>query len=81
MIYQIIIEPDGDEFHAYCPALKGLHTGGTTEEEALENAEHAAVAFVLSMAKHNEYIAPDLFNWVVRFSSTATFEDLFKEIT
>jgi hypothetical protein len=31
---QVIVEPDEGEYHAYCPALKGLHTGGTTQEEA-----------------------------------------------
>jgi len=40
---EIFIEPDGDGFHAYCPALKGLHTCGDTEEEALENAKDATI--------------------------------------
>lgn len=33
MRLDIIVEPDGDGFHAYCPMLKGLHTAGDTEKE------------------------------------------------
>ena len=51
-----VVEPDEDEFHAYCPALKGLHTGGITQEEALENAKEAAVAYILSLVKHGDPI-------------------------
>ena len=51
---QIVIERDGDLFHAYCPALVGLHTCGDTEEEALNNATYAAKAYLMSLLKHNE---------------------------
>jgi len=53
---QVIIEPDGNEFHAYCPALKGLHTCGNTEEEALRNARDAAVAYLHSLIQHGDPI-------------------------
>ena len=53
---QVIIEPDEAGFHAYCPALKGLHTYGETEEEALENARNAAIAYLRSLIKHNDPI-------------------------
>ena len=43
---QVIVEPDEGEYHAYCPALKGLHTGGTTREEAYNNAIDAAIAYI-----------------------------------
>ena len=52
----IVIEPDEDGFHAYCPALKGLHTTGDTKEEALENAKDAAIAYLESLIKHNDPI-------------------------
>jgi len=52
----IVVEPDGDEFHAYCPALKGLHTSGQTVEEALQNAQDAAVAYLFSLLKHRDPI-------------------------
>lgn len=52
----IIIEPDGDGFHAYCPVLKGLHTSGGTRDEALHNAKDAAEAYLLSLIKHRDPI-------------------------
>jgi predicted RNase H-like HicB family nuclease len=52
----IIIEPDEGSFHAYCPALKGLHVGGDTEEEALQNARDAATAYLESLIKHGDPI-------------------------
>jgi predicted RNase H-like HicB family nuclease len=52
----IIIEPDEDRFHAYCPALKGLHVDGSTKEEALENAKEAAIAYLQSLIKHGDPI-------------------------
>ena len=52
----IIIEPDGEEYHAYCPALKGLHTCGPTESEALSHAIDAADAYLRSLINHGEPI-------------------------
>jgi len=52
----IIIEKDGDEYHAYCPVLKGLHTCGESEEEALENAKNAISAYLFSLIKHGDPI-------------------------
>ena len=53
---QVIVEPDGEGFHAYCPALKGLHTCGDTEAEALQNAKDAAMAYLKSSLKHGDAI-------------------------
>ena len=53
---QVVIEPDGTGFHAYCPALKGLHTSGDTEKEALENAKDATIAYLRSLIKHGDPI-------------------------
>ena len=53
---EIVVEPDEDDFHAYCPALKGLHTAGDTEEEAVQNARDAAIAYLESLIKHNDPI-------------------------
>jgi predicted RNase H-like HicB family nuclease len=53
---QIRVEPDGDEYHAYCPALKGLHTCGATEQEALQHAIDAAIAYLQSLLKHGDPI-------------------------
>ncbi len=51
-----VVEPDEGEFHAFCPALKGLHAPGATEQEALANAKDAAAAYVLSLIKHGDPI-------------------------
>lgn len=53
---QVVIEPDEGRYHAYCPALKGLHVDGETEEEALKNADTAVRAYLESLAKHDEPI-------------------------
>jgi len=52
----IVVEPDEDGYYAYCPALKGLHVGGKTKEEALENAKEGAIAYLLSLIKHGDPI-------------------------
>jgi predicted RNase H-like HicB family nuclease len=52
----IIVETDEGGFHAYCPALKGLHTAGESKEEALLNAKEAAIAYLESLIKHNDPI-------------------------
>ena len=50
----IDVEPDEDGFHAYCPILKGLHTCGNTEEEAVNNAVEASLAYLESIIKHGD---------------------------
>ncbi|MBI5118313.1 type II toxin-antitoxin system HicB family antitoxin [Candidatus Poribacteria bacterium] len=52
----ICVENDGEGFHAFCPALKGLHVDGDTKEEALENARKAVILYLQSLIKHNEPI-------------------------
>lgn len=52
----IIVEPDEYGFHAYCPALKGLHVHGNTTEEARDNAKEAAIAYLQSLMKHGDPI-------------------------
>ncbi|MBI4455094.1 MAG: type II toxin-antitoxin system HicB family antitoxin [Acidobacteria bacterium] len=52
----VVLERDGDSFHAYCPGLKGLHVGGSTEGEALENAKDAVIAYLDSLYKAGEPI-------------------------
>ena len=54
--FVIVIEPDGDEFYAYCPTLEGLHVSGRTKEEALENARDAAAAYLESLIVHGDPI-------------------------
>ena len=52
----ILVEPDDEEYHAYCPALKGLHTCGATPEEALSNALDAAEGYLQSLIQHGDPI-------------------------
>lgn len=50
----VIVEGDGDSYHAYCPAFKGLHAAGDNVDEALANAREAACVYVTSLVMHNE---------------------------
>jgi predicted RNase H-like HicB family nuclease len=52
----IVVEPDDDRFHAFCPALKGLHVDGRTEREALKNAIDGAALYLESSLKHGDPI-------------------------
>ncbi|MCH8864428.1 MAG: type II toxin-antitoxin system HicB family antitoxin [Chloroflexi bacterium] len=53
---EIIVEPDDGGFHGYCPVLQGLHVSGDTEEEAVQNAKDAAIAYLESLIKHGDSI-------------------------
>ena len=39
--FRVIVEPDGDRWHAHCPALEqyGAATWGLTQEEALKHIQ------------------------------------------
>jgi predicted RNase H-like HicB family nuclease len=37
----VVLEPDEEGFHVFCPALKGCHSWGGTKEEALQNIAEA----------------------------------------
>lgn len=50
----VVVEKDGDGFHAYAPALKGLHVDGETEDQAEENAKEAIDVYLQSLLQHNE---------------------------
>ena len=58
----VVVEEDGSGYHAYCPALEGVHVYGDTCEEALENSKDAVVAYLDSLVKHNDPlpVGPDL---------------------
>jgi len=55
-LVSVVVEPDEAGFHAYCPALKGLHVSGSTKEEALNNVNTAACAYIESLIKHKDPI-------------------------
>lgn len=51
----VVVEADGDDsYHAFTPALKGLHADGNTEEEAVRNIADALPAYFRSLAKHGD---------------------------
>ena len=52
----VAIEKDTTGFHAYAPALKGLHVDGDTQEEALRNAEEAACLYIMCLIADDEPI-------------------------
>ena|SRR3990172_9242507 len=52
----VCIEPDGEGFYAYCPALKGVHVDGETKEKALKNVMEAIILYLKSLIKHGEPI-------------------------
>jgi predicted RNase H-like HicB family nuclease len=55
-LIEIAVKPDSEGYHAYCPSFKGLHVDGDTEQEALQNAKDAAVAYLESLIKHGDPI-------------------------
>ncbi len=46
-----LIERDGRQYHAYSPALKGLHIDGKTIDEALLRAVRAATLYLEALAR------------------------------
>lgn len=63
-IFRIEIEPDtledgGKAFHASCPALRGCHTWGHTEEEALTRIKEAVELYVEELVAKGEEVPVD----------------------
>ena len=55
--YEVILEPEADGgYHAFCPALKGCHSQGDTQEEAVANIREAIEAYLESVKAHGEPI-------------------------
>jgi predicted RNase H-like HicB family nuclease len=54
--FRIVVEPDGERRHAYCPALveQGGATWGSTKQEALKNIQEVVQMVVESMMEHGE---------------------------
>jgi predicted RNase H-like HicB family nuclease len=53
--YTVILEkePTGG-CHVFCPALKGCHSEGETEAEALQNIREAIELYLESLIAHDE---------------------------
>jgi predicted RNase H-like HicB family nuclease len=55
--YTVILEKESvGGYHAFCPALRGCHSEGETEAEALQNIREAMEIYIESLAAHNEPI-------------------------
>ncbi len=53
--YTVVLEPEEEGgFHVYCPALKGCHSQGDTQEDALRNIEEAIALYLESLKAHGE---------------------------
>ena len=54
--FKVLVEPDGNRWHAYCPALvsAGAATWGYTRAEALRNIQDVARMVVDSLVEHGE---------------------------
>ncbi len=49
-----IVERDGESFHAYCPAFRGLPVDGASQEEALEDTLEALKLYMDSLHRHGD---------------------------
>jgi predicted RNase H-like HicB family nuclease len=54
--FRVVVEPDEDRWHAYCPALEsqGAATWGYTREEALKHINEVVQLVVDSMIEHGD---------------------------
>jgi len=54
--FKVVVTPDEDRWHAYCPALEsqGAATWGRTQEEALKHIDEVVQLVVESMIEHGE---------------------------
>lgn len=54
--FRIVVEPDGDRWYAYCPALleQGGSTWGYSQQEALKGIQDVVQMVVASLIEHGE---------------------------
>ena len=55
-VFEVVVEKDGDRFHAYCPVLKGCHTWGHTREEAIQYIKEAVELYIEDLIKAGDPI-------------------------
>lgn len=56
--FKVVVEPDEDRWHAYCPALlrQGAATWGNSQQEALRNIHEVVQMVVDSLVDHGEVV-------------------------
>ena len=54
--FKVVVEPDEDRWHAYCPALvnQGAATWGHTQQEAIHHIQEVVQMVVESLIEHGE---------------------------
>ena len=53
--FEVVLEPaEEGGFVVHCPALKGCHSEGDTEEEALKNIQEAIEGYLLVLGERKE---------------------------
>ena len=54
--FKVVVEPDEDLWHAYCPALvnHGAATWGHTQQEALKHIHEVVQMVVQSLIEHGD---------------------------
>jgi predicted RNase H-like HicB family nuclease len=59
--YRVVVEPDEDTWHAYCPALQGYGgaTWGRTRAEALRHIREVVAMIVGELVEEGETLPPD----------------------
>lgn len=72
--FKVVIEQDQFEdgrtaYHASCPALRGCHTWGHTQEEALANIRDAIELYIEDMVDAGEAFPNDAEHGVVEVPS------------
>ncbi|MGE5444551.1 MAG: type II toxin-antitoxin system HicB family antitoxin [Ignavibacteriales bacterium] len=56
--FRVVVEPDEDRWHAYCPVLKqyGAATWGDTKEEALKHIQEVVQMIIDELIEDGEEI-------------------------
>ena len=56
--FKVVVEPDEDRWHAYCPALErqGASTWGQTRQEALKHINEVVQLVVESMIENGDQL-------------------------
>jgi predicted RNase H-like HicB family nuclease len=47
----VVVERDGNRYHGFAPALKGLHVDGKTVKETFEHASEAIISYLNSLER------------------------------
>src|SRR2546423_6688634 len=70
--FKVVVEPDEDRWHAYCPALEqyGAATWGNTEEDALRHINEVVQMIVEELVEDGEPIPEGPQEEVAVFSDT-----------